>query len=320
MTLTELKDNPQQGEDSLDCGLFVMYTMEKISNKGTVPKKLTKDDILKFRAHVVKSFAERFFKKVRGMAELKRKQSEESREEQSEEQSSEETIAEKLKQIKRNKVNERKRRKQKTEDEEESSEDEEETTKVEEESNEEQVRENKNNLTEGTLELLQKTPSATLLDAFHGGSIKEKDTKKSDDLITLLLQAYDSDTDLFVFGNRKFRMSTSDISMILGVPGSGLSIPKTKEGAYKSEFVTKYFDKKQRINKAAAEEALKKALAETPETGEEKTKRDRNVAVTCQVTVDVTVKFMSLTMSLVPTAQVTEQVIDYVTAHVIVIF
>ncbi|XP_062014244.1 uncharacterized protein LOC133730722 [Rosa rugosa] len=197
MAVTELKDNPQQGEDSLDCGLFVMYTMEKISKKGRVPKKLTKDDILKFRAHVVKSFAEK----------------------------------------------------------------------------------NKNNLTEGTLELLQKTPFATLIDAFHGGSIKENDAKKSDDLITLLLQAYNSDTYLFVFGNKKFRMSTSDISMILGVPASGLSVPKTKEGAYKSEFVTKYFDKKQRINKAAAEEALKKALAETPETGDEKTKRDRNVAV-----------------------------------------
>ncbi|KAM5571388.1 hypothetical protein ABKV19_011803 [Rosa sericea] len=141
------------------------------------------------------------------------------------------------------------------------------------------IAENKNKLTEGTLELLQKTPFATLIDAFHGGSIKEKDAKKSDDLITLLLQAYDSDTDLFVFGNRKFRMSTSDISMILGVPGSGLSVPKTKDGAYSSEFVTKYFDKNQRINKAAAEKALKKALAETPETGEEKKKRDRNVAV-----------------------------------------
>ncbi|XP_024195811.1 stress response protein NST1-like [Rosa chinensis] len=110
------------------------------------------------------------------------------------------------------------------------------------------IAENKNNLTEGTLELLQKTPFATLIDAFHGG-----------------------------------------------VPGSGLSVPKTKEGAYRFEFVTKYFDKKQRINMAAAEEALKKALAETPETGEEKTKWDRNVAV--------------------PTGQVTEQVIDYVTAH-----
>ncbi|XP_062020775.1 uncharacterized protein LOC133737183 [Rosa rugosa] len=197
MAVTELKDNPQQGKDSLDCGLFVMYTMEIISKKGKVPKKLAKDDILNFRAHVVKSFAEK----------------------------------------------------------------------------------NKNNLTEGTLELLQKTPFATLIDAFHGGSIKEKDAKKSDDLITLLLQAYNSDTDLFVFGNRKFRMSTSDISMILGVPGSGLSVPKTKEGAYRSEFVTIYFDKKQRINKAAAEEALKKALAEAPETGDEKTKRDRNVAV-----------------------------------------
>ncbi|XP_040361779.1 cilia- and flagella-associated protein 251-like [Rosa chinensis] len=59
MTVTELKDNHQQGEDSLDCGLFVMYAMEKISKKGKVPKKLTKDDILKFRAHVVKSFVER---------------------------------------------------------------------------------------------------------------------------------------------------------------------------------------------------------------------------------------------------------------------
>ncbi|PRQ37406.1 putative Ulp1 protease family catalytic domain-containing protein [Rosa chinensis] len=58
MAVTEIKDNPQQGEDSLDCGLFVMYTMEKISQKGTVPKKLTKDDILNFRAQVVKSFAE----------------------------------------------------------------------------------------------------------------------------------------------------------------------------------------------------------------------------------------------------------------------
>ncbi|XP_061998837.1 uncharacterized protein LOC133716118 [Rosa rugosa] len=28
MAVTELKDSPQQGEDSLDCGLFVMYTME----------------------------------------------------------------------------------------------------------------------------------------------------------------------------------------------------------------------------------------------------------------------------------------------------
>ncbi|XP_062028951.1 uncharacterized protein LOC133744946 [Rosa rugosa] len=46
MAVTELKDNPQQGEDSLDCGLFVMYTMEKISKKGKIPKKLTKDDIL----------------------------------------------------------------------------------------------------------------------------------------------------------------------------------------------------------------------------------------------------------------------------------
>ncbi|XP_024164101.1 centrosomal protein of 120 kDa-like [Rosa chinensis] len=63
MAVTELKDNPQQGEDSLDCGLFVMYTMEKISKKGTVPKKLTKDDILKFRAHV------KIFDKVKEDAE-----------------------------------------------------------------------------------------------------------------------------------------------------------------------------------------------------------------------------------------------------------
>ncbi|KAM5570136.1 hypothetical protein ABKV19_017246, partial [Rosa sericea] len=58
MAVTEIKDNPQQGENSLDCGLFMMYTMEKISKNGKIPKKLTKDDILNFRAHVVKSFAE----------------------------------------------------------------------------------------------------------------------------------------------------------------------------------------------------------------------------------------------------------------------
>ncbi|XP_062013997.1 uncharacterized protein LOC133730418 [Rosa rugosa] len=76
----------------------------------------------------------------------------------------------------------------------------------------------------------------------------------------------------------KFRANVVK-SFVESVPRYGLSIPKTKEGAYSSEFMTKYFDKKKRINKAGAEQALKKALAETPETGEEKKKRNRNVAV-----------------------------------------
>ncbi|PRQ21383.1 hypothetical protein RchiOBHm_Chr7g0243901 [Rosa chinensis] len=58
MNVQDIKSCPQQGEDSLDCRRFVMYNMEKISKNDRVPSKLTKDDILKFRAHVVKSFAE----------------------------------------------------------------------------------------------------------------------------------------------------------------------------------------------------------------------------------------------------------------------
>ncbi|KAL6209861.1 hypothetical protein ACLB2K_020800 [Fragaria x ananassa] len=47
---------PQQRPTSLDCGIFVMYYMDKISKEQMFDRTLKKEDVLKFRAQVVKRF------------------------------------------------------------------------------------------------------------------------------------------------------------------------------------------------------------------------------------------------------------------------
>ena len=101
------------------------------------------------------------------------------------------------------------------------------------------IKDNKKNLSARTLDLLRQSPFGNIVDAFHGGYIEEKSAKKSDDFITLLLHAYNHEKDLFFFGKKKFRISTRDISKILGMPEKGELVPKTSKGAYQSDFIFK---------------------------------------------------------------------------------
>jgi hypothetical protein len=152
------------------------------------------------------------------------------------------------------------------------------------------IKDNKKNLSARTLDLLRQSPFGNIVDAFHGGYIEEKSAKKSDDFITLLLQAYDHETDLFFFGKKKFRISTRDISKILGMPEKGDLVPKTSEGAYQSDFVQQFFSNTARINKKAVEKALQDALKDNPTTEEGIEKKDKNVARL--ILLDLSIKFL----------------------------
>ncbi|KAM5573604.1 hypothetical protein ABKV19_013242 [Rosa sericea] len=152
------------------------------------------------------------------------------------------------------------------------------------------IKDNKKNISARTLDLLRQSPFGNIVDAFHGGYIEEKSAKKSDDFITLLLQAYDHENDLFFFGKKKFRISTRDISKILGMPAKGDLVPKTSESAYQSDFVQEFFPKKPRINKKAVEKALQDALKDKPTTEEGIEKKDKNVARL--ILLDLSIKFL----------------------------
>ncbi|KAM5547226.1 hypothetical protein ABKV19_001633 [Rosa sericea] len=152
------------------------------------------------------------------------------------------------------------------------------------------IKDNKKNISARTLDLLRQSPFGNIVDAFHGGYIEEKSAKKSDDFITLLLQAYNHENDLFFFGKKKFRISTRDISKILGMPAKGDLVPKTSEGAYQSDFVQEFFPDKPRINKKAVEKALQDALKDKPTTEEGIEKKDKNVARL--ILLDLSIKFL----------------------------
>ncbi|XP_040369260.1 DNA ligase 1-like [Rosa chinensis] len=136
-------------------------------------------------------------------------------------------------------------------------------------------KDNKKNLSPRTLDLLRQTPFGNIVDVVHGGHIEEKSAKKSDDFITLLLQAYNHENDLFFFRKKKFRISIRDISKILGLPAKVELVPKTSEA---------------RINKKAVEKALQVAINDKPTTEEGIEKKDKNVARL--ILLDLSIKFL----------------------------
>lgn len=129
------------------------------------------------------------------------------------------------------------------------------------------------NIPDGVVDIIQKSPFAQLFTAIRHELIH---VTKSNILLGVILDAYNHEKDFFVFAEKKFKITETDVSNILGLSMDGVEIPRHIMPT--SAFVLEEFGNVAELTKGKVLRSIRKHLSFTPEDPEQLRLRDEKLA------------------------------------------
>ena len=133
----------------------------------------------------------------------------------------------------------------------------------------------KNGLTKKQVDILKKTPFYNFFKVIYEEKITMKECKKHQQNLDALYNCYCMETDTFILGEDKMKVTARDISLLFGLPLKGINIEPTKKLTSRTippdckEFATRNFGTNTYITRNVVERRIKQEISKRKKENEE---------------------------------------------------
>ena len=134
------------------------------------------------------------------------------------------------------------------------------------------ISENKKEIPATHVEAIMRTPFGAMFKPIYDGKVKVHNVGRISKLVERVIGTYSEKDDAFKIGGKILKLTPDDVAITFGLPKVGRNIvmqPGRKLENVDSDFQTRQFKGKDKLNKAAICEALKRTISEKGPQAEE---------------------------------------------------